>query len=296
MSYCGTIGLKYKNKNMQTIKLNNGVEMPLVGLGVFQIPDLNECEQIVLTAIRSGYRLIDTASLYLNESAVGNAIKKSGVAREELFITTKLWVQDAGYEKTKKAFEKSLRELQLEYLDLYLIHQAMGDYYGSWRAMEELYKEGKIRAIGVSNFFPDRMVDLIAHNEIVPAINQIEINPFYQRVSEQELLKKNNIITQSWASFAEGKNEIFSNEVLTDIGSKYGKSVAQVTLRWLVQRGIGVIPKSVREERMVENFDVWDFELTQEDVDAIATLDTGKSVFFDHRDPETADWLTKLTF
>lgn len=281
---------------MQTIKLNNGVEMPLVGLGVFQIPDLNECEQIVLTAIRSGYRLIDTASLYLNESAVGNAIKKSGVAREELFITTKLWVQDAGYEKTKKAFEKSLRELQLEYLDLYLIHQAMGDYYGSWRAMEELYKEGKIRAIGVSNFFPDRMVDLIAHNEIVPAINQIEINPFYQRVSEQELLKKNNIITQSWASFAEGKNEIFSNEVLTDIGSKYGKSVAQVTLRWLVQRGIGVIPKSVREERMVENFDVWDFELTQEDVDAIATLDTGKSVFFDHRDPETADWLTKLTF
>ncbi|WP_316743937.1 aldo/keto reductase [Pedobacter antarcticus] len=281
---------------MQTIKLNNGVEMPLVGLGVFQIPDLNECEQIVLTAIRSGYRLIDTASLYLNESAVGNAIKKSGVSREELFITTKLWVQDAGYEKTKKAFEKSLRELQLEYLDLYLIHQAMGDYYGSWRAMEELYKEGKIRAIGISNFFPDRVVDLIAHNEIVPAVNQIEINPFYQRDSEHKLLKKNNIITQSWASFAEGKNEIFSNEVLTDIGNKYGKSVAQVTLRWLVQRGIGVIPKSVREERMVENFNVWDFELTQEDVDAIATLDTGKSVFFDHRDPETADWLTKLTF
>ncbi len=281
---------------MQTIKLNNGVEMPLVGLGVFQIPDLNECEQIVLTAIRSGYRLIDTASLYLNESAVGNAIKKSGVSREELFITTKLWVQDAGYEKTKKAFEKSLRELQLEYLDLYLIHQAMGDYYGSWRAMEELYKEGKIRAIGISNFFPDRVVDLIAHNEIVPAVNQIEINPFYQRDSEHKLLKKNNIITQSWASFAEGKNEIFSNEVLTEIGNKYGKSVAQVTLRWLVQRGIGVIPKSVREERMVENFNVWDFELTQEDVDAIATLDTGKSVFFDHRDPETADWLTKLTF
>lgn len=281
---------------MQTIKLNNGVEMPLVGLGVFQIPDLNECEQIVLTAIRSGYRLIDTASLYLNESAVGNAIKKSGVAREELFITTKLWVQDAGYEKTKKAFEKSLRELQLEYLDLYLIHQAMGDYYGSWRAMEELYKEGKIRAIGISNFFPDSVVDLIAHNEIVPAVNQIEINPFYQRTSEQELLKKYNIITQSWASFAEGKNEIFSNEVLTGIGSKYGKSVAQVTLRWLIQRGISVIPKSVHEERMVENFNVLDFELTQEDVDAIATLDTGKSVFFDHRDPETADWLTKLTF
>lgn len=281
---------------MQKIKLNNGIEMPLVGLGVFQIPDLNECEQTVLTAIRSGYRLIDTASLYLNESAVGSGIRKSGVAREELFITTKLWVQDAGYEKTKIAFEKSLKELELEYLDLYLIHQAMGDYYGSWRAMEELYKEGKIRAIGVSNFFPDRVVDLIAHNEIVPAVNQIEINPFYQRAAEHELLKKHNIVTQSWASFAEGKNEIFSNQVLTGIGSKYGKSVAQVTLRWLIQQGIGVIPKSVREERMVENLNIWDFELTSEDIDAIARLDTGKSVFFDHRDPETADWLTKLTF
>lgn len=281
---------------MQKIKLNNGIEMPLVGLGVFQIPDLNECEQTVLTAIRSGYRLIDTASLYLNESAVGSGIRKSGVAREELFITTKLWVQDAGYEKTRIAFEKSLKELELEYLDLYLIHQAMGDYYGSWRAMEELYKEGKIRAIGVSNFFPDRVVDLIAHNEIVPAVNQIEINPFYQRAAEHELLKKHNIVTQSWASFAEGKNEIFSNQVLTGIGSKYGKSVAQVILRWLIQQGIGVIPKSVREERMVENLNIWDFELTSEDIDAIARLDTGKSVFFDHRDPETADWLTKLTF
>jgi diketogulonate reductase-like aldo/keto reductase len=281
---------------MQKIKLNNGIEMPLVGLGVFQIPDLNECEQTVLTAIRSGYRLIDTASLYLNESAVGSGIRKSGVAREELFITTKLWVQDAGYEKTKIAFEKSLKELELEYLDLYLIHQAMGDYYGSWRAMEELYKEGKIRAIGVSNFFPDRVVDLIAHNEIVPAVNQIETNPFYQRAAEHELLKKHNIVTQSWASFAEGKNEIFSNQVLTGIGSKYGKSVAQVILRWLIQRGVAVIPKSVREERMVENADIWDFELTSEDIDAIARLDTGKSVFFDHRDPETADWLTKLTF
>jgi len=281
---------------MQKIKLNNGIEMPLLGLGVFQIPDLKECEQTVLTAIRSGYRLIDTASLYLNESAVGSGIRKSGVAREELFITTKLWVQDAGYEKTKIAFEKSLKELGLEYLDLYLIHQAMGDYYGSWRAMEELYKEGKIRAIGVSNFFPDRVVDLVAHNEIVPAVNQIEINPFYQRAAEHELLKKHNIVTQSWASFAEGKNEIFSNQVLTGIGSKYGKSVAQVTLRWLIQRGVAVIPKSVREERMVENADIWDFELGTMDMEAIATLDTGKSVFFDHRDPETAEWLTKLTF
>jgi len=281
---------------MQNIKLNNGVEMPLLGLGVFQIPDLDECEQTVLTAIRSGYRLIDTASLYLNESAVGKAIKKSNITREELFITTKLWVQDTGYEKTKKAFERSLKELQLEYLDLYLIHQSLGDYYGSWRAMEELYKEGKVRAIGISNFFPDRVVDLIAHNEIVPAVNQIELNPFYQRAAEHELLKKNNIVTQSWASFAEGKNDLFTNEIISSIGRKYNKSVAQVTLRWLVQQGIGVIPKSVREERMIENFDVWDFVLSADDIDAIATLDTGKSVFFDHRDPETAEWLTKLTF
>lgn len=281
---------------MQTIKLNNGIDMPLVGLGVFQIPDLKECEQTVLAAIRVGYRLIDTASLYQNESAVGQAIKKSGIAREELFITTKLWVQDAGYEKTKIAFERSLKELQLEYLDLYLLHQSMGDYYGSWRAMEELYKEGKIRAIGISNFFPDRVVDLIAHNEVAPAVNQIEINPFYQRAAEHDFLKRHDIVTQSWASFAEGKNDIFSNEVLTGIGQKYGKSVAQVTLRWLVQQGIGVIPKSVHEERMIENFKVFDFKLAPEDMAAIATLDTGKSVFFDHRDAETAEWLTKLTF
>ena len=281
---------------MQKIKLNNGIEMPLLGLGVFQIADLDECEQTVLTAIKSGYRLVDTASFYQNESAVGNAIRKSGVPREELFVTTKLWVQDTGYEKTKTAFERSLKELQLEYLDLYLIHQAMGDYYGSWRAMEELYKEGKIRAIGISNFFPDRVVDLVAHNEIVPAVNQIEVNPVYQRATEQELLQKNGILTQSWASFAEGKNDIFNNEVLTAIGNQYGKSVAQVTLRWLIQRGVAVIPKSVREERMVENADIWDFELGTKDMEAIATLDTGKSVFFDHRDPETAEWLTKLTF
>lgn len=281
---------------MQKIKLNNGIEMPLLGLGVFQIADLDECEQTVLTAIKSGYRLVDTASFYQNESAVGNAIRKSGVPREELFVTTKLWVQDTGYEKTKTAFERSLKELQLEYLDLYLIHQAMGDYYGSWRAMEELYKEGKIRAIGISNFFPDRVVDLVAHNEIVPAVNQIEVNPFYQRATEHELLQKNGILTQSWASFAEGKNDIFNNEILTAIGNQYGKSIAQVTLRWLIQRGIAVIPKSVREERMVENADIWDFELGTKDMEAIATLDMGKSVFFDHRDPETAEWLTKLTF
>ncbi len=281
---------------MQKIKLNNGVEMPLLGLGVFQIADLDECEQTVLTAINAGYRLIDTASFYLNESAVGKAIKKSAVPREELFITTKLWVQDTGYEKTKKAFEKSLKELQLDYLDLYLIHQAMGDYYGSWRAMEDLYREGKIRAIGISNFFADRVVDLIAHNDIVPAVNQIEVNPFYQRAHEHELLHKNNILTQSWASFAEGKNDFFNNEVISSIGQKYNKSVAQVTLRWLIQQGIAVIPKSVRKDRMVENYNVWDFELSKEDMEAITTLDTGKSVFFDHRDPEIAEWLTKLTF
>ncbi|RZJ73781.1 aldo/keto reductase [Flavobacterium sp.] len=281
---------------MQTIKLNNGVEMPLLGLGVFQIENAQECEQTVFTAINRGYRLIDTASLYRNEQAVGNAIKKSGLPREDLFVTTKLWVQDAGYENTKKAFEKSLEKLQLDYLDLYLIHQAMGDYYGSWRAMEELYKEGKIRAIGVSNFFPDRVVDLIAHNEIVPAVNQIEVNPFYQRADEHELLKNHGIVTQSWASFAEGKNDLFANEILASIGKKYQKSVAQVTLRWLLQRGIAVIPKSIRKERMIENADVWDFELSQADMDAIAKLETGKSVFFDHRDAETAQWLTKLTF
>ena len=281
---------------MKKTTLNNGVEMPLLGLGVYQIPDLKECEQTVMTAIESGYRLIDTASLYLNESAVGNAIKKSDVPREELFITTKLWVEDTGYERTLKAVEKSLKELQLEYLDLYLIHQAMGDYYGSWRAMQDLYKEGKIRAIGISNFFPDRVVDLIAHNEIPPAVNQIEVNPFYQRTDEHKFLQKHNILTQSWASFAEGKNDFFTNAALSSIGQKYGKSVAQVTLRWLIQRGIAVIPKSVRKERMLENSDIWGFELNSEEMASISLLDTGRSVFFDHRDPETAEWLTKLTF
>lgn len=281
---------------MQKVKLNNGVEMPLLGLGVYQIDKLDECEQTVLTAIESGYRLIDTASFYQNESAVGNAIRKSGVPREELFVTTKLWVQDTGYEKTKRAFEESLKKLQLEYIDLYLLHQALGDYYGSWRAMEDLYKEGKIRAIGISNFFPDRLVDLMAHNEIVPAVNQIEVNAFYQRQKEHELLQKNNVLTQSWASFAEGKNDFFNNKLVSSIGRRYNKSVAQVTLRWLIQRGIAVIPKSVRKERMQENFSVWDFELSDNDMDAIATLDTNKSVFFDHRDPETAEWLTTLTY
>lgn len=271
---------------MQKIKLNNGIEMPMIGLGVYQINDPIECEKTVLTAIEAGYRLIDTASAYHNEESVGNAIKKSNIAREDMFITTKLWVHDAGYENTIKAFEKSLKKLQLEYLDLYLIHQSVGDYYGSWLAMEELYKEGKIRAIGISNFFPDRVADLIAHNEITPAVNQIEVHPFYQRKDTQEYFKKNSVHVQSWASFAEGKNNFFSNELLTSIGKKYNKSVAQVTLRWLIQRGISVIPKSIHKERIIENFTIWDFELTNEDMDAISILDNNKSAFFDHRDPE----------
>lgn len=270
---------------MEKVILNNGVEMPILGLGVFQVPDLAECEQTVLTAIENGYRLIDTASSYQNETAVGNAIKKSGVARKELFITTKLWIQDAGYENTKKAFEKSLNNLQLDYLDLYLIHQPFGDVYGSWRAMEELYKAGKIRAIGVSNFPPDRIMDLITHNEIVPAVNQIETHPFNQQIETQKFLQENKVQIQAWASFAEGKNDIFKNELLTSIGKKYNKSVAQVVLRWLTQRGVVVIPKSVRKERMVENFDVFDFELSADDMNAIQTLDTRESLFMNHRDP-----------
>jgi len=279
---------------MQKIKLNNGVEMPLLGLGVYQINNCEECEQTILTAIETGYRLIDTASAYGNESAVGNAIKKSSIARENLFITTKLWVQDAGYENTKKAFENSLKKLQLAYLDMYLIHQAVGDYYGSWRAMEDLYKEGKIKAIGISNFFPDRVADLIAHNEITPSVNQIEVHPFYQRFDTQDFLQRKNVQIQSWASFAEGRNNFFENELLSSIGKQYDKSIAQVTLRWLIQRGIAVIPKSVHKERIIENFDVWNFELSKEDMDAISALDTNKSTFFDHRDPEIiARWVQR---
>jgi 2,5-diketo-D-gluconate reductase A len=271
---------------VQTIKLNNGVKMPLLGLGVYLMNDPRECERSVLTAIDAGYRLVDTASAYGNEEAVGHAIRKSSAARQELFITTKLWVRDAGYVKTKQAFEDSLNRLQLDYLDLYLIHQAVGDYYGSWRAMEELYKEGKIRAIGISNFFPDRAADLIAHNEIVPAVNQIEVHPFYQRSDTQTFLQSKDVLVQSWASFAEGRYNIFNNELLVSIGRKYGKSVAQVTLRWLIQRGIAVIPKSVSKERIIENADIWNFELTPADMGAITALDLKRSAFFDHRDPE----------
>jgi 2,5-diketo-D-gluconate reductase A len=270
---------------MQYVTLNNGVEMPQLGFGVFQIPDPAACEQAVLDAIDVGYRSFDTAASYMNEGAVGGALKRGGVARDELFVTTKLWIQDAGYEKTKAAFDRSLDRLQLEYLDLYLIHQPFGDYYGSWRAMEEFYKEGRVRAIGVSNFEPDRLVDLILHNDVVPAIDQIETNPFNQQVEMAELMKQEGVQIESWAPFAEGRNHLFDNEVLTSIAAGHSKSIGQVVLRWLIQRGVVAIPKSVHKERIAENFAIWDFELTQADMGRIATLDTASSQFFSHQDP-----------
>ncbi|HEX5154369.1 MAG TPA: aldo/keto reductase [Parafilimonas sp.] len=276
---------------MQNVRLNNGVEMPVLGFGVFQVRDLDECERSVFDAIETGYRLIDTAQSYENEEAVGKAIKRSGVAREELFITTKVWIQSNGYEGTKEAFENSLKRLQLDYLDLYLIHQPFGDVYGEWKAMQELYKEGKVRAIGVSNFHPDRLIDLIIHNEIVPAVNQIETHPFHQQIETQKFLQENNVQIESWGPFAEGKNNIFHNELLASIGKKYNKSIAQVILRWLTQRGVVAIPKSVRKERMEENFNSLDFELSAEDMEAIKTLDTNASLFLDHRDPKMVKWL-----
>jgi 2,5-diketo-D-gluconate reductase A len=276
---------------MQKVTLNNGVEMPILGFGVFQIQDEKECEQAVYDAIMAGYRLIDTAASYFNEEAVGRAIKRSGVPREELFITTKLWVDGTGYERTKKAFEKSLEKLQLDYLDLYLIHQPFGDVYGSWRAMEELYRDGKIRAIGVSNFYPDRLTDFIIHNEVVPAVNQVETHVFNQQIESAKLMKENNVQIESWGPFAEGKNNMFQNAVLASIAEKHSKSVAQVVLRWLTQRGIVAIPKSVHKERIIENINIFDFELSQEDIEKIATLDTKESLFFSHRDPEMVKWI-----
>ena len=268
-----------------SVTLNNGVAMPLLGFGVFQVTDLDECERSVLDAIETGYRLLDTAASYGNEQAVGNAIRKSGVARDELFITTKLWVQDASYDGAKQAFERSLDKLQLEYLDLFLIHQPYGDVYGAWRAMQELYQAGRIKAIGVSNFYPDRLMDFIVHNDITPAVNQIETHPFHQQIETQTFLQENNVQIESCGPFAEGKNNIFHNDMLLSIAEKHGKSIAQVILRWLTQRGVVAIPKSVRKERIVENFNIFDFELAADDMAAIATLDTKTSSFFDHRDP-----------
>ncbi|SDM58237.1 Aldo/keto reductase [Catalinimonas alkaloidigena] len=280
---------------MQTITLNNGVEMPLLGFGVFQITDQAECERSVLDALDVGYRLIDTAQSYGNEEAVGHAIRQSGVARDELFITTKLWIQSEGYAGAKKAFAQSLKRLQLDYLDLYLIHQPMGDVYGAWRAMEELYRDGKVRAIGVSNFQPDRLMDLIVHHDIVPAINQIEIHPFHQQHEAQQFTQAQNVQLEAWGPFAEGKNDLFRNEGLAGIGKKYGKTIAQVVLRWLTQRGIVAIPKSVRKERMAENFQSLDFQLSDYDMAAIQTLDQKTSSFFDHRDPAMVKWLGERT-
>lgn len=276
---------------MQNVILNNGVEVPILGFGVFQITDPTECERSVVDAIQTGYRHIDTAASYLNEEAVGKGIKRSGVAREELFVTTKLWIQRDGYEGTKRAFEKSLKRLQLDYLDLYLIHQPFGDVYGEWRAMEELYQQGKVRAIGVSNFPPDRIIDLMIHNKITPAINQIEVNPFHQQIETQKFLQENSVQIEAWAPFAEGKNSIFKNELLVSIAAKHNKSVAQVILRWLTLRGIIVLSKSTRKERMIENISIFDFALNTEDIAAITTLDTETSSFFDHRDPENVKWL-----
>jgi len=278
---------------MRKINLNNGVEMPILGFGVFQIADPAECERSVRDAIDVGYRLLDTAASYENEESVGNAIKQSGIAREELFVTTKLWIADTGYEKTKAAFDRSMKRLQLDVLDLFLIHQPYGDVYGSWRAMEEMYSEGRVRAIGVSNFHPDRVMDFIVHHEIKPAVNQIETHPFHQQVATQQFLKENGIQIESWGPFAEGKNNIFHNEILSSIAEKHGRSVAQVILRWLTQRDIIVIPKSVKKERMAENFNIFDFELDGDDMERIATLDTGESLFFDHRDPKMVKFLSE---
>ena len=275
-----------------SIALNNGVQMPILGFGVFQINDAEECERSVYEAIQTGYRLIDTAAAYGNEEAVGRAIKRGGVPREELFITTKLWVSDAGYESTRQAFERSLNRLQLDTLDLYLIHQPFGDVYGAWRAMEELYREGRIRAIGLSNFQPDRVMDMIVHHTVAPAVNQIETHPFNQQIETQKFLQENGVQIESWGPFAEGKNNIFQNELLVSLAGKYQKTVAQIILRWLTQRGVVAIPKSVRKERIEENFNIFDFELSPEDMAAIVALDTKTSSFFDHRDPNIVKMLS----
>lgn len=277
---------------MQTITLNNGIEMPILGFGVYQVPE-EEAEAAVATALEVGYRSLDTAAAYGNERAVGAAIASSGIARDELFVTTKLWVQDAPAEsETARSFDTSLAKLGLDYVDLYLIHQPFGDYYGQWRAMEKINREGRARAIGVSNFSADRLLDLVINNEIKPAVNQIETNPFNQRTEYQQLMIGEGIQIESWAPFAEGKNDLFSNPVLTKIGDANGKSPAQVVLRWLIQRDVIVIPKSVKRERMEQNLDVFDFELTTDEMNEIMALETGESQFFNHEDPDMVRWLS----
>ncbi|WP_336780084.1 aldo/keto reductase [Paenibacillus illinoisensis] len=278
---------------MEYVTLNNGVQMPILGYGVYQIPDQDECEKCVLDAISVGYRSIDTAQAYRNEEAVGRAIKKSGVPREEFFITTKVWISNAGYEKAKASIEESLEKLQLDYLDLLLIHQPFNDYYGTYRAMEEYYKAGKIRAIGVSNFYPDRYIDLVQFSEVVPAVNQVETHVFNQQAKAHEIMKKYNTQIESWGPFAEGRNDLFTNATLQEIGNQYNKSTAQVALRFLIQRGVVVIPKTVNKDRMVQNFNVFDFRLTAQDMKKIAALDTEQSAFFSHYDPQTVEFLTE---
>ena len=272
------------------ITLNNGVRMPILGFGVFQVAD-EHTEQVVTDALAAGYRAIDTAASYGNEEAVGRAIGASGIPREDLFVTTKMWIQHTGENTARREFDQSLRKLGLDYLDLYLIHQPLGDYYSSWRAMQKLHGEGLAKAIGVSNFYPDRLVDLILNSDITPAVNQIETHPFFQRATDQQVMSEYGVQIESWGPFAEGKNDLFTNPTLTEIGAAHGKSVGQVVLRWLTQRDVVVIPKSVRPERMVENLDIFDFELSADEMARIADLDGGKSMFFDHHDPEMVKWL-----
>ncbi len=276
---------------MEYVTLNNGVKMPMEGFGVFQVPEAAVCEQAVSDALAVGYRLIDTAAAYFNEEAVGAAIQKSGIAREELFLTTKLWIQDAGYESAKRAFQVSLDKLGTDYIDLYLIHQPMNDYYGAWRAMEEMYGEGKIRAIGICNFYPDRLTDLCLNAKVIPAVNQVELHPFFAQTGALENMKAFGVQPEAWGPMAEGKHGIFTHPVLTEIGAKYGKSAAQTALRWNVQRGVVIIPKSTHRERMEENFNIWDFSLSDEDMAAITALDLGHSEIIDHSTAETAKFL-----